>query len=131
MVGFEPVFEFFADELVGGGVVQVPDLDRVEPELFFPGRALCDVVGYTAGGVLLEIPGAVVPQRDMVKVFYIEDVLGDVVGALSDDGICDGVIGEVDDGGVDGDVGGVGSEEIEVVEVGVVFVGAAETDDDE
>ena len=67
----------------------------------------------------------------MVKVFHVKDVLGDVVGALADDGICDGVIGDVDNGGIDGDVRGVGSEEIEVVEVGVIFVGAAETDDDE
>ena len=61
LIGFESIFEFLADEIVGGGVVQVPDLDGVEPKLFLPRRAFCDVVGYTASGVLLEIARAVVP----------------------------------------------------------------------
>lgn len=69
----------------------------------------------------------------MIEVFDVEGIFGNL-GGLLDDGIGQGVmrdveIGEI--GGVDPDVGGVRSEEVQVVEVVVFFVCATHSNDDQ
>ena len=93
-------------------------------------RAVRDVVAYTSRAVGGEVSGAVVPEADVVEVFEAEGGLDDGGGGV-EEAVGEDVGGEVEGGGVDVDVGGVGAEEVEGVVEGVGFVGAAEADDDE
>ena len=92
----------------------------------------------TAGGVLGKVPGAVVPEADVVKILDPQGLGGGAGTAVNKvdvgDGGSDGVrgqAGQVEDGGVDVDLRGVCSEEVEVVERAVALVCAAEADNDE
>ena len=101
-------------------------MDGVEPELVGARAAKVDLVGggqvavsgVCGGG---KVARAVVPEADMIEVFDVEGGFDDV-GSLVDDFVGYGVGGEVDDGRIDVDVGGVGSEEVEAVVEVVVFV---------
>ena len=89
------------------------------------------MVAHTSGGIRGEIARAVVPQGDVVEVLDIQRAL-DSRGARGrgpPSGIVDEVGdagGESDISGVDLDVGGVCSEEVEVVKGAVVLVCATE-----
>lgn len=94
------------------------------------------MVAHTSGGIRSEIARAVVPQGDVVEVLDVQRAL-DSRGASGRGppcGIVDNVGdagGEVDVGGVDGDVAGIRSEEVEVIEGAVILVRAAESHDNE
>lgn len=131
MVGVQPAFEFRAEVLVGEAVVQVPDVDGVEPVLFLGWAAEGDAVEGAARAVLGEAAGAVVPEADVVEVVDAEG-FGGVFGGALDEGVGEGVLGEgVEEGAFGLDVGGVGAEEVEGVGDGGGAVGAADADDDE
>ena len=124
--------------MVDAGVVEVPDIDWVEPE----GVRVRGAVGYfvddggkgvtrVRGG---EVSGAVVPERDVVEVVDSEGG-GYGRGGLVDYAFGERGIGDADAGGKvrggDGDAGGVGSEEVEVVVSRIVLVRASQPDNDE
>ena len=101
------------------------------------GGAVFDIFGDAAGGVVGVVSGAVVPEGDVVEVCDVESRFDGVAGGVGEGDACcfvddvgDGG-GEGDERGVDVDVGGVGAEEVEGVEGGVVLVRAAESDYDE
>ena len=81
-VGFEAVAEFFAEQHVGFGLVEAPDLDGIEPELRRAFGARRHVVGF--GGlfvvkvnvVVFKTAGAIVPQADVVEVFHVRGRVG-------------------------------------------------------
>ena len=130
LVRVQAIAQLFAEELVDAGVVEVPYLHRVEPKLVLMRRAVGDVVRHAAAAVGLEIPRAVVPQADMVEILDAERRFGDG-GRVVEYLVRQGVGGEVQQRGVDVDVGGVGSEEEEVVVEVVVLVRTSKTDDDQ
>jgi len=131
VVGVQPVLELRAEILVRDAVVQVPDVDGVEPVLLLRRAAVGHVVEARARGVLGEAAGAVVPEADVVEVVDAEG-FGGVVGGLGNEGVGEGVFGEgVEEGAVEVDVGGVGAEEVEGVGDGGGAVGVADADDDE
>ena len=86
--------------------------------------AVVDGVCGAAGAVFGAVAGAVVPEGDVVDVFDVEGLLDGRRGGV-DYLVGDGVGGQVDEGGVDVDVCGVGAEEVEVVVGAVVLVCAA------
>jgi len=131
VVGVQPVLELRAEILVRDAVVQVPDVDGVEPVLLLRRAAVGHVVEARARGVLGEAAGAVVPEADVVEVVDAKG-FGGVVGRLLDEGVGEGVLGDgVEEGAVGVDVGGVGAEEVEGVGDGGGAVGVADADDDE
>ena len=88
------------------------------------------MVGDASRAVGGEVSRAVVPEGDVVEVFEVEGGFGDGGGGV-EEAVGEDVGGEIQRGGVDVDVGGVGAEEVEGVVEGVGLVGAAEADDDE
>lgn len=131
VVGVQPVLELRAEILVRDAVVQMPDVDGVEPVLLLRGAAVGHIVEAAARGVLGEAAGAVVPEADVVEVVDAEG-FGGFAGGLVDEGVGEGVFGQgVEEGAVGVDVGSVGAEEVEGVGDGGGAVGAADADDDE
>lgn len=109
-------------------VVQAPNLDGVEPELRCVLRAISDFIF-----VVVKVASAVVPEGDMIEVFDVEGIFSNV-GGLLDDGICQGVMRDVEIGqigGVDPDVGRVCPEEVQVVEIVIFSIRATHSDDDQ
>ena len=130
-VRVQPVAEFLAEKLVDARIIEPPHRHRIKPELIGVRRAVRDMVAYTpSGAVGDEVPRAVIPEADVVEVFEVEGGFGDGGGGV-EEAVGEGVGGQVEGGRVDGDGGGVGAEEVEGVVEGVIFVGAAEGDDDE
>lgn len=129
-VGVEPGFQLLAEELVHAGVVQPPDVDRVEPELVRVRGAEGHVVAAPVAARPVRDEGAlaVVPERDVVEVADAQRLLGDPLGRVEELARVEaGDVREVGDvRGGDVDVGRVGSEEKEVVVPVVRFVGAAQ-----
>ena len=110
----------------------MPDLDRVEPELVLAVGAVGHLVRGGLGAVVIgEVAVAVVPQVDVVEVFHVEGLLDTFSGHI-DDLVGQIVVWEVDvdGGGVNVDVGGVGSEEVHVVVGGDVSVRPTQADED-
>lgn len=85
------------------------------------------MIGQAASAALGEVAGTVIPQADVVKLLDTESCLCRGSGIVENP-IGEGVGWQIDLRGADGEVGGVGSEEVEVVEAGLVLVGASESD---
>ncbi len=84
-------------------------------------RAECNIITNPTAAVSLKTPIAIVPQVDMVEVLDIKRRLHSPTGQVVDF-IGEGIRRKVDEGWVDADVGGVGAEEVEVVEGAVALV---------
>lgn len=124
----------FAEQLIGLGPRESPHLDGIEPEarraLAAPGDMVA-VAGVVPVKVLVgeEVPRAVIPQADVIKIVH-RDVTGtgarDRLVEISLDEVGDIVAQSVL---IDPMCGGSG--EVEVVQPVIIFVGATKTDGDE
>ena len=83
LVSLQPILELFAEELISDGVVQMPDINRIEPELLLPVGAVCHVLVPAAGAVLLVVTCAIVPKTNVVEVLDASS-FGGYVSSLVD-----------------------------------------------
>jgi hypothetical protein len=76
VVRIQTLVELIAEEVLGGGVAQVPLLDGVEPEVVL-------AVGAEGDGLLalvVDVAGAVVPQTNEVEVLEVLGTDGSLQG---------------------------------------------------
>ena len=132
-VGFQSILERSTEVLIGNGVIQIPDIHRIEPELPLSGGAVCDILFPATGAVLFVITCAIIPQGNMIEVFNAKSA-GSYVGRLIEQRVGQGIVGEsqsIPDTGVEIDIGGVGTEEVKAVGDRGVFVGTSSCDYDQ
>lgn len=72
VVGIESLLHIVREDLLTGRFVELPDVDRVEPEVGFAGGAVCDCFLV----VLVLVALAVVPETDCVEVFQLSTLGG-------------------------------------------------------
>lgn len=105
LVRVEPLLQIVRQQVLDVRVVQLPHLDRVEPELGLARRAVGDLVV----AVRRLVPRAVVPQADVVEVVQIQVLLrllqgvGELLVRPAR-----GLVGEVDELAGDGSIGRAG-----------------------
>lgn len=79
MVNIDAVLQLVGEKLLGGGILDLPDIERVEPEVGLALRA----EGNVLLAMLINITLAVVPETDGVEILHILG-LGDALESLEE-----------------------------------------------
>lgn len=130
-VRVEPVSELITEQMIRSGLVEMPDIHRVEPKLLLSRTAVCDVVEAPSSAISGEATGTIVPKADMVEIVDTKGVGDRLAGYLLEFRLERAVRQVVEKCAIGDNVGGVGTEKVEAVGDMGVFVGSTDTDNDE